>query len=498
MNTYIGIDLGTSSVKLLLLAQDGTVRRTVSRRYPVSCPHPDWSEQNPEDWVSETLAGMVELLAGEHPECVRGIGVAGQMHGLVLLDAHGNVLRPAILWNDGRSAQETICLNRDLGEERLIKQTGNIAFSGFTLPKLLWVRNHEPEIYRQIATVLLPKDYLVYRLTGILGTDPSDACGTLLFDVRQNRWSTELLNACNIQKRFMPQVRGSGEIVGRILPTISSRLGIPPDAFAVAGAGDNAAAALGTGALTPGNCNLSLGTSGTLLIPCREYPQSPHRALHTFVHADGKPMLLGCILSAASCGQWWIEEILKSADYAQEQRLFGTGGAGALFFLPYLSGERSPHNDPHARGVFFGLSRDTTREQMTQAVYEGVTFALRDVLEAARAMRISPSSVTLCGGGAVSGAWCQMTANILNLNIMLPSQLQGPSLGGAMLAAVADGAFASLESAIRKMVTVQAVLKPDASAVGYYEERYRIYRKLYPAMKDLFPELIGPPHKTPR
>ena len=491
MNTYIGVDLGTSSVKLLLLAEDGTVRKTISRRYPVSCPHPGWSEQDPEDWVLQSLTGMEELLAGEHPECVRGIGVAGQMHGLVLLDARGNVLRPAILWNDGRSAQETLQLNHEPGEERLAEWTGNIAFPGFTLPKLLWVRNHEPEIYQQIAKVLLPKDYLVYRLTGILGTDPSDACGTLMFDVRQNRWSKELLDACGIPECWMPEVRGSGERVGHILPAISSRLGLSRDAFAVAGAGDNAAAALGTGTLNPGSCNLSLGTSGTLLIPCPEYPQSTHRALHTFVHADGKPMLLGCILSAASCGQWWIEDILRTTDYAQEQRLFGAGGAGALFFLPYLTGERAPHNDPHARGVFFGLSRDTTREQMTQAVYEGVTFALRDVLEAARVMQIPPSSVTLCGGGAVSKAWCQTVANILNLNIVLPAQLQGPSLGAAMLAAVADGVFASLESAIQKMVAVQAVLKPEAVAVSYYEERYRIYRELYPAMRHLFPKLNG-------
>ena len=485
MRTYIGIDLGTSSVKLLLLTEKGEIRKTVSESYPVSYPRSGWSEQNPALWVEATLEGMKNLLRGEDAEAVRGISVAGQMHGLVLLDRNGEVLRPAILWNDGRSASETAYLNDEIGRDRLSAWTGNIAFPGFTLPKLLWVREHEKEIYARIATVLLPKDYLVYRLTGVLGSEPSDACGTLYYDVEHGCWSRELLELLEIPAAWMPPLRGSDERVGELLETYANRLGIRR-AFVTAGAGDNAGAALGTGALTPGTCNISLGTSGTVLIPCDSYKTDPQNALHTFVHADGGCMLLGCILSAASCGQWWIEDILPTQNYAAEQSALESLEEGSVYFLPYLMGERSPHNDPNARGVFLGMSRDTTRAHMTRAVYEGVTFALRDCVEVARSMGIPLSRVRLCGGGAVSPAWQQMTANILNLTVEIPEQLQGPSLGAALLAAKADGVFLTLEEAARKMATVKQVLHPDPEAVARYEKKYQRFREIYQALKHVF------------
>ena len=486
MKLYIGIDLGTSSVKLLLLSEAGETVKTVSESYPVSYPQSGWSEQDPEAWVRRTVAGIRELLADQPAAAVRGIGVAGQMHGLVALDANGKVLRPAILWNDGRSAAETEELNRTVGTERLLRATGNIAYAGFTLPKLLWMRKHEPQIYAKIHTVLLPKDYLVYRLTGVLGTEPSDACGTLLYDVRNRCWSREIADACGIPVEWLPEVRGSAERVGTLLPEMARACGLSETVFAAAGAGDNAAAALGTGAIGAGTCNLSLGTSGTVLIPCASYPNLASPLLHTFVHADGNPMLLGCVLSAASCGQWWIEDILGTRDYAGEQAHFRAGGAGETFFLPYLMGERSPHNDPNAKGVFFGMRRNTTRAQLTQAVYEGVTFALRDSLEAAEKQNILLSGVRLCGGGAVSAAWRQMAADILNRTVEVPEQVQGPSLGGALLAAIADGVYSSPQEAAASIAETGAVYRPNPEAAAYYQLRYRFFRKLYPAMKPLF------------
>lgn len=486
MKTYIGVDLGTSSVKLLLLSEEGNVLKTVTRTYPVSYPRSGWSEQEPEDWYRETMAGIRELVGGSEAGSVRGIGIAGQMHGLVALDRDGNVLRPAILWNDGRSAAETEKLNRKPGIKRLLDWTGNICYPGFTLPKILWMKHNEPALYEKIATILLPKDYLVYRLTGILGTEPSDACGTLLYDVKNRGWSKEAAEAAGIPAEWLPVLRASDEIIGTILPGAAKETGLSGNVFVVAGAGDNAAAALGTGAIGAGTCNLSLGTSGTVLIPCAAYPDLKEPLLHTFVHADGNPMLLGCVLSAASCGQWWIEEILGTHSYAEEQNGFPVGGAGEVFFLPYLMGERSPHNDPNARGVFYGMRKNTTRSQMTQAVYEGVTFALRDSMEAAKELHVCPQTVNLCGGGAVSSAWCQMTADILNVIVHVPEQVQGPSLGGALLAAKADGAFSSLTEAAATAQTGFTVYRPSPKATAFYEPRYRFFRKLYPVMKELF------------
>ena len=485
MKQYIGIDLGTSSVKLLLLSETGEIKKTVSRTYSVSYPYSGWSEQDPEDWVTQTVAGITDLLVGESPTSVRGLSVAGQMHGLVILDHTGKVLRPAILWNDGRSTKQTEWLNECIGKETLSRLTGNIAFPGFTLPKLLWVRDNEPELYDQISAVLLPKDYLVYRLTGVLGCEPSDACGTLYYDVKNACWSQEMLSLCNVPTAWMPPLRHSDQIVGEVLETYAPLFGNARP-IVTAGAGDNAAAALGTGVLEEGTCNLSLGTSGTVLIPCEQYSTDPANALHTFVHADGNCMLLGCVLSAASCGQWWIEDVLKTKDYAAEQADFSADGTGEIYFLPYLMGERSPHNDPNARGVFLGMSRNTTRTQMTQAVYEGITFALRDCIEVAKALDVPLTRVRLCGGGAVSPRWQQMTADILNLKVEIPTQLQGPSLGAALLAAKADGCYPDLKRAAELMTGISQVLSPNPLAAAQYEAKYQKFRQIYQALKPIF------------
>lgn len=486
MKTYIGIDLGTSSVKLLLMNGAGEVMGSACEAYPVSYPRPGWSEQDPEDWYRATVVGIRRLMQGQDAGQVQGIGVAGQMHGLVLADRAGRILRPAILWNDGRSAVEAAELNRTVGGKRLIELTGNIAYAGFTLPKLMWVRKHEPEIYRQIGTVLLPKDELVRRLTGVSGTEPSDACGTLLYDVRRGCWSEEMRRYGEIPPDWLPPVRRSEEKVGTLLPEVAAETGLPAGVYVVAGAGDNAAASLGIGTVSEGSCSISLGTSGTVLIPCGSGQRLCLPTLHTFLHADGSPILLGCILTAASAGGWWIDDILGSGDYAHETETLGDGQADDPYFLPYLMGERSPHNDPDAKGVFFGMQRSTSRAAMTRAVYEGVTYALRDCMEEAGRIGIRPTSARLCGGGARSEAWCRMIADALGLTVEVPLRAEGPSLGAAMLAAVADGAATSVREAAEKWKQDGRVYQPNPDRAAFYRRRYGFWRRLYPALQALF------------
>jgi xylulokinase len=485
MNNYIGIDLGTSSVKLILTDSNGNVRRSVSKMYPVSFPRAGWSEQNPEDWYARTMDGLRELLDGTDRKRVRAIGFGGQMHGLVMLDKDDNVIRPAILWNDGRSSAQVRFLNDVIGKSKLSELTGNIAFAGFTAPKLLWVRENEPDNFSKIVKIMLPKDYLCYRLSGIHCTDPSDASGTLLFDVKNRRWSKDMLEICGIGDELLPEVYESRMPVGCLKPETAAQLGLGAAVIA-AGASDNAAAAIAAGTVKEGLCNISLGTSGTILIPSERFIMEAGNALHSFAHANGRYLLMGCMLSAASCGSWWCEDILKTSDYDGEQRGFSVDGENGVYFLPYLMGERSPHNDENARGVFFGMRMDTTRAQMTQAVFEGVSFGLRDSLEAARAMGIRPSSSTLCGGGAVSGAWRRMIADVMNMDILIPKGETGPAMGGAMLAATAFGEFPDVWAAAERMTRTECVVRPEPEAVAGYERRYAFFKTLYPALRERF------------
>ncbi|MBQ7519549.1 MAG: xylulokinase, partial [Clostridia bacterium] len=312
----IGIDLGTSAVKLLLVSDEGKVMKAVSRSYPLEFPHPGWSQQAPQDWWSAILDGVPELISGIDPAQVGAIGVAGQMHGLVAVDEQGRVLRPAILWNDGRTAEETDDLNNKIGKDFLLERTGNIAFAGFTAPKILWMRKNEPELFARIAKVLLPKDYVNFRLTGRYTTDFSDAAGTLLLDVKNKRWSQDMLAICGLTADQMPALHESWDVVGTLLPDVAKQLGLPETVQVVAGAGDNAAAAIGAGCLSEGQCNLSLGTSGTVFLPCEQFKMDTVSATHAFNHAAGNYHLMGCMLSAASCLKWWVEEVCKSHDYA--------------------------------------------------------------------------------------------------------------------------------------------------------------------------------------
>lgn len=486
---YIGIDLGTSAVKLLLMDGRGKILRTLAREYPLYFPRPGWSEQQPADWYAAAVAGIKELLASADRSQVAGISFGGQMHGLVILDCQDRVIRPAILWNDGRTGAECDYLNQKIGKERLSAYTANIAFAGFTAPKLLWVRKHEPENFARINKIMLPKDYLAYRLTGIFSTDVSDASGMLLLDVRNRCWSPEMCEICGITTAMLPRLYESYEAVGPVTPDIAAELGLPATVIIAAGAGDNAAAAVGTGTVGAGRCNISLGTSGTIFISSDRFGVDRHNALHAFAHADGKYHLMGCMLSAASGYKWWLEDILGTREYGPEEKDITALGENRVYFLPYLMGERSPHNNPDARGVFIGMSLNTTRAQMNQAVLEGVAFALRDSFEVARSLGLGIDRTKICGGGAQSALWKKIIANILNLPVDVINHEEGPALGGAMLAAVAGGEFADVAAAAAKIVKVVDTIVPDPELAAKYEARYRRFREIYPACRIIYEKL---------
>jgi len=487
---YIGVDLGTSAVKLLLMDEKGKIHKVVSREYPLFFPHPGWSEQNPEDWFSQVMTGLKELVADCDKNSVAAISFGGQMHGLVILDEKDQVIRPAILWNDGRTTKETDYLNTVIGKEKLSACTANIAFAGFTAPKILWIKENEPENFKKICKIMLPKDYLAYRLSGVNCTDVSDASGMLLFDVKNRCWSKEMLDICGITEKQMAKVYESYETVGVLKPEIAGELGLSNHVKVAAGAGDNAAAAVGTGTVGDGKCNISLGTSGTVFISSNHFGVDKYNALHAFAHADGHYHLMGCMLSAASCNKWWMEDILKTDHFAEEQKEIKELGDNHVFFLPYLMGERSPHNNPNARGTFIGMTMDTSRTDMTQAIMEGVAFALRDSFEVAKSLGIKIDRTKICGGGAKSPLWKKMIANILGIKVDVIETEEGPGYGAAMLAAVAAGEFKTVEEAAEKLVKVVDTIEPDPEITAKYETKYQQFRLIYPACRELYSKII--------
>ncbi len=491
MTYYIGADLGTSALKLLLVDATGDIVNTVSKDYEVYFPQPAWSEQNPEDWWTAFKDGIKELIKGVSSDDIKAIGFGGQMHGLVALDEKDNVIRPAILWNDGRTDKETDYLNTVIGKEKLSQYTANIAFAGFTAPKLLWMKANEPHNFEKTDKIMLPKDYLNYKLTGVHSTDYSDASGFLLLDVKNKCWSEDMLSICNITKEQMPKLFESYDVTGTILPDIASEVGLNESTLIVAGAGDNAAAAVGTGTVSDGKCNISLGTSGTIFISSDNFSVDKFNALHSFCHADGGYHLMGCILSAASCNKWLCEDILGTEDYSAEQTEITDNDLGNnhVYFLPYLMGERSPINDTDARGTFTGLRMDTKRKDMVQAVLEGVAFAIRDCLEVAKASGINVAMSTLCGGGAKSPLWQKIFANVLNIPINIPKTEQGPGYGGAMLAMVGSGKFSNVKACADEFIKIKSTVYPDKEIAERYDAQYLKYKKIYPSMKVLFKEI---------
>lgn len=485
---YIGIDLGTSGVKLLLMDEKGTMKNTAERSYPLHFPRSGWSEQQPQDWWDAVIEGGRVLIDGFAGSEVAAICCVGQMHGLVALDRAGQVIRPAILWNDDRAAEQAHRLNTVPGKERLCEITGNAAFAGFTVPKLLWMYENEEEAFRRIEMVLLPKDYINYRLTGAYATDRTDAGGTLLLDVHKGCWSEELTGQCGLQTAQLPRIYGSHEVIGTLQKEAAEALGLSPGIPVVAGAGDNAAAAVGMGTLANGACNISIGTSGTVFVAEDTARHAPNGALHLFPHANGKYHLLGCMLSAASSLKWFCGGILETENIAAQQRLRRERlGKNDVWFLPYLMGERCPIDDPHARGVFAGMTLGTTREDMLQAVMEGVAFAIRDNLEQVRALGIPVERAGLCGGGARSELWRTIFANVLDLTLEIPKTERGPAYGAAMLAMVGCGQFATVEECCATLPPEEReTVRPERELTELYERQYQKYRELYPALAAFF------------
>lgn len=488
---YIGVDLGTSAVKLLLMEGNGKICNIVSNEYPLSFPKPGWSEQKPEDWWDAVVDGIKKLVEGYDASQVAGISFGGQMHGLVILDENDNVIRPAILWNDGRTTKEVDYLNNEIGKDKLSEYTANIAFAGFTAPKILWVKANEPENFKKIAKIMLPKDYIAYKMTGVHSCDYSDASGMLLLDVKNKCWSKEMMEICDVKEEQLPKLFESYEVTGNLTAEVADTLGLTTNCKIAAGAGDNAAAAVGTGTVGDGGCNISLGTSGTIFISSKDFGVDRFNALHSFDHADGNYHLMGCMLSAASCNKWWMDDIIGTQDYADEQKPITDDklGTNNVFYLPYLMGERSPHNNPDARAMFIGMSMDTTRADMTQAVLEGVAFAMRDCYEIAKDLGIQITETKICGGGAKSPLWRKIMANVLNINVNIIESEEGPGLGGAMLAAVACGEYASVQEAADKIVKVVGTEKPDPALAARYDDRYAKFKELYPTVKSLYDTL---------
>ncbi|MBQ7688988.1 MAG: xylulokinase [Clostridia bacterium] len=469
MQYYIGIDLGTSGAKLMLTDETLQSVRTITKTYPLDFTADGKSEQDPADWLEAVKEGLQELAACVPAGAVAGVGVGGQMHGLVMLDENDRVLRPAILWNDTRTGEETQFLNREFGVEKLARLTGNMAFAGFTAPKILWVKAHEPEIFARCKKICLPKDYINYMLTGVFATDVSDASGMLLFDVKNRTWSEEMLSVCGVTRGMLPQVFESAAPIGKLKPSF----GLGENVTVCAGAGDNAAAAIGTGTVNAGTCNISLGTSGTVFIPTDTFVQPENPALHSFCHANGKYHLMGCILSAASCDKWLNETLFDTADYGAVIPCLNADTASKkLYFLPYLAGERCPHNDESIRGAFVGLSHDTSRADLRLAVFEGVSFAIKDCLA------LVPQQIgkaTVCGGGTKSRVWMDVLANVLGIELEI-IRTEGPALGGAALACAANGLHVAITN------DVGAIVRPDDALKKIYAQKYQVWKKLYPAL----------------
>ena len=480
---YIGIDLGTSSVKLILCDKSGNIIKSVTREYAIYFPKDGYSEQNPEDWYDATIDALGDLTEGYNDQ-IKALSIAGQMHGLVMLDENDRVLRPAILWNDSRSVSECEYLNNTIGTKALTEMTANIAFPGFTAPKILWVKENEREIFDKCAKIMLPKDYIVYRLTGEFCTEPSDASGLLLFDVKNKCYSKRMLEICHITEAMLPKVLDSFTPCGEVKEEICKKLGWGK-VIVAPGAGDNAGAAIGMGVVGSGMCSVSLGTSGTVFITNEKFCVDEKNALHSFAHADGGYHLMGCILSAASCNKWFLEDILKSKDYSECENAVADG-ENKVFFLPYLMGERSPHNDPYARGAFIGMSMDTKREDMLKAVMEGVCYALRDCVEVARAQGVVIDEVRVCGGGAKSNIWCKILANVLRVRVIKTNCTEGPSFGAAVLAMVASGEYESVKAATETLVKVTDSIGYDEGIAQKYDKGYEKFQNLYKCLKDWY------------
>jgi len=491
--TFLGIDVGTSSIKVVAVDPAGRLLAVASSPMTVDVQRPGWSEQNPEDWWSGTCSSIGQVLAEiESPE-VRGVGLSGQMHSLVSLDKDRQVVRPAILWNDVRSSAEAAYVRETVGNEALRRLAGNPSLEGFTVTKLLWMKNTEPRLFERVSHMLLAKDYIRYRLTGELGTEPSDASATLLFDIVNSRWSDEMCSLLGVDVGLLPPIIESAEIAGGVTKSAAHETGLAEGVPVVGGGADNACAAIGAGVVSTGDALFSVGTSGTVVAPTSSPVTDPGMRIHSMRHATPDTWyLMGVVLSAGAALDWWrrssgnvgFNELIAEAAEVE-------AGSGSVTFLPYLTGERTPHADANARGVFFGMHGGTERSHMTRAVMEGVSFALRDSLELMTALDVNPAEAVAVGGGASSSSWLQMLSDVVDLPLRTVGPSEGAPLGAAMLAAVGAAEFGSVVDAGRAWLTDLDRVTPDIAVRGAYDDAYGRYRELYPALKDVFASACG-------
>ncbi|MCL2225500.1 MAG: xylulokinase [Defluviitaleaceae bacterium] len=486
----VGIDIGTSAVKLVAVDEKGAVLRTVSRDYPLYMYDDGRSEQAPQDWWEQTSDGLRELTEGLGE--IAAVSFSGQMHGLVMLDENDNVLRRAILWNDQRTQKQCDYLNNEIGREVLLENAANIALTGFTAPKILWVKDNEPEIFAKVKKIMLPKDYIAYKLSGVFATDYSDASGMLLLDVKKQDWSDKMLEIVGVTRGQLPKLFHSYEAVGNVTAQAVTETGLSANTKVVIGGGDQAVGAVGSGIVSEGMCSVSLGTSGVLFVAADNFAvDTSPAAIHAFCHSTGRYHFMGVTLAAAGSNKWWNEEILSTTDYPAEQKNIDKIGTNPVYFLPYLSGERTPHNDSKARGAFVGMSMTTTRADMTQAVLEGVSFSLRDILTRVRGLGANVTTARIIGGGAKSPLWCQMIADILRLKVEKMQSEEGPAFGAAILAMVGADAYKNVEDACAALIKITETFTPNETTASNYDKRYPVYVGLYGALKDSFHTIAG-------
>lgn len=495
----IGIDIGTSGTKSLLIDPDGNIIAEAAATYGVSMPKPLWTEQDPEDWWNATVKTVRAVVkqGRAKPGDVTAIGLSGQMHGSVFLDKSGKVLRPALLWNDQRTAAECEQITQLAGGRgELIRMVGNPALTGFTAPKILWLRNHEPKKYERLTHVLLPKDEIRRRLTGELATDASDASGMLLLDVKRRDWSDELLGKLQLDRSMLAKVYESEQVTGSLRPEIAEKLGLTTRCQVVAGAGDCAAGAIGNGIVKSGVCTVSLGTSGVVFVHCDQPQYDQQGRLHTFCHAvHGKWHMMGVTLSAAGSLQWFVDQICPELASRRGADPYATinaeaaaipPGAEGLIFLPYLAGERTPHADALARGAFIGLTSKHNRGHLSRAVMEGVAMSLRESLEIIKQLNVPVREMRVSGGGAKSQLWKQILADVTEQAACTINAEQGPAFGVSLLAAVGAGQFKNIEEACKATIEVVKKVPPKKPSSKAYKNLFPLYQSLYPALKNAF------------
>lgn len=480
---YLGADLGTSSIKILLADENGNILDSEARDYPIYYTAENCAEQNPDDWYNAFVETIVSLGARHDLSVVDGVSFSGQMHGLVLLDKDDRVIRPAILWNDNRTTRECDFLNQTIGKDKLVDWTGNIAFTGFTAPKVLWVRENEPENFRRIVRIMLPKDYLIYKMSGVFASDVSDSSGTLYFDVENGIWSQPMLEVLGISLTQLPRVYQSYEAVGTVSQAFAGLTGLPETALVVAGGGDQAVGAVGTGTVGDGKLSISLGTSGVVFAGNARYCRIESGAMHSFRHADGRFHMMGVMLSAAGSNDWWVKNILRETNYAAVDRDAAAARADGLIFLPYLTGERSPINDPAARGVFYGLTAAHTRDDLSRAVLEGISFGLLDCYLSMKEAGAAASYARVIGGGAKSPLWLQMLSDILGIELRTINTAEGGGLGAVILAMTGCGRFKSVDEGCAALIRDVRSYQPNPAETARYAGRFARFKQLYAALK---------------